>query len=334
MRDRRQLSVDDIRRLVRRQLIAEGANTGTGEWARIGKTKVTSVSTTPTTLSGKELVRLRGNIKNGTPTTENPESAMNRFMDDLEKAQAGDVFYLTYGVAELEEDQDPLKPDGEMTVRYSTRLMDLIKSTLLGDYKTKQDPEKLKGEELARFNALSDSSSAIATGNRLLSMGMRVISEVQTRRITALQTLIRRITNGAGMTRDEAVDELAGILALDANIIADLRLDSSDKEAKKRRDAAVGAVSRAIYRGQAHLQGGHLMDEKRLIAAAKMIAYGEQIIGVGARETGIPGTGREVRIPSAAERGEYSRDTSRVGTRYVVDPLSFGNPKSVIDSVT
>jgi len=334
MRDRRQLSVDDIRRIVRRKLIAESAKTGTGEWARIGKTKVTNASTTPTTLSGKELVRLRGNIKNGTPSFENPETAMNRFVEDLEKAKPGDVFYLTYGVAELEEDQNPLNPDGEMTVRYSTRLMDLIKSTLLGEYRTKQDPDKMKGEELARFNALSDTSSAIATGNRLLSMGMRVISEVQTRRITALQTLIRNITGGAGMTRDEAVDELAGILALDADIIADLRLDSSDKEEKKRRDSAVGAVSRAIYRGQAYLQGGHLEDEKRLIAAAKMIAYGEQIVGVGARETGIPGTGREVRIPSAAARGDYSRDTSRVGTRYVVDPLDFGNPESVIKSVS
>ena len=341
MRERKQLSVDEIRRLVRRQLLAEaqGDDQGSGRaspWSRIGKTKVTSFSTTPTTLSGKELVRLRGSIKNGVPTTENPETAMERFVADLESAKPGDVFYMTYGVTELEEAQDLSQSDPEAAeaVRYSTRLLDLVKSTLLGDYKTKQDPEKLKGEELARFNALSESSSAIATGNRLLSMGMRVISEVQTRRIAALQTLIRNITSGAGMTRDEAVVELSGILALDAGIIADLRLDSADKDAKKRRDAAVSAVSRAIYRGQAHLQGGHLEDEKRLIAAAKMIAYGEQIIGVGAKETGIPGTGREVKIASAAERGEYSRDTSRLGTRYVVDPLQFGNSKAVIDSVT
>ena len=325
MKDRKRHSIGEIRRLVRRNLIAEAnrPETGTGPWQAFAKDMSSSRSIKT---KGSEYNRFRGLVDGSTRAAESPQATMTRFLDDLNAAEPGDVFYLTYGIGELEVEEGTdflINDTGAPLVRNSTKTLDLIKATLHGAYETSEDEENARDEEtITRREVLKKASSPFAVGQRMVSEGMREINTSQRERLAELKASLRDIKSGA-ITREKAVDQLASIIRLGDALIEQLKSNEIDTRKK-----GVTAVLDALHAGKANLTANELRRENRLIQSAQIMAFGTGLIKQTISETGIPGTGVETREPSSEESRVYGRNAS-VGTRRIVSEVGYGSGEKI-----
>ena len=335
MRERKRLSIREIRRRVRRHLIAEadvppgGSRSGVGQWARIGKSLATSSEVTTS-----EFIRWRGAMSGSEYRHEQPEKAMDRFLVDLNKAEPGDLFYLTYGLSEMQIEKQTSEqredPTAEPIIRNSAKTFNLIKSVLMGEYSpTLEEEESDEIQVETRREVLGKSSSVFAVAKRMISSGMKTIAADQRDRIKELRTTLTKITSGEGMSRSEAIKELSEIIVLSAEL--QKQIASNDLNDRK---LGIAAILDALHQGEAQLKPAELSREKRLVGAAQLIAFGKELLREGVRKTGIPGTGYVVETESGEKTRVFGRDTSPMGTRRVEGEVSYGVSESILDDVS
>ena len=245
----------------------------------------------------------------GVDYAENPEDAMSRLDRALMEAQVGDVFYLTFIMAELEADravntyEDKVKDEeGELpeedrqprTVRYSTRLYDNVYRTLVAGF----DPDVGEVEgQTSGFKGAPDGVpiSMAALGANMVRDGIAKLSNVlRTRDIPRLDRALEIIAEGARSGQD------AEFRAACAKQLGELfpRLKSQlalspDKVSKDRLEELQG-IAAGVMNGILGGEGASLgelspdasMPEK--FSAAQMISIGSLLIRSGGSR--IPGT--------------------------------------------
>jgi hypothetical protein len=263
MRKSASSQADAIRKRVRSILLAEAA----------GDKKLT-------VREADKTVRFRGQISPGfVGLPENPTSAMSRFKDALSNAEAGDVFYLTYGIAKYV----PV----EGGVQYTDKIIRDTKSVLFGEY-TVPDRQALSAVEQERVDTLQDASTGMAQAHRLISLGMERIQEIQQERVEKLKSVVARIKSGD--TDFDPVRELTQIIVLDASAVESLR--SNDRAV---RISAINSVQALVYSGKARLRDNFIKTENELIGAAQLLSFGQEISKISIDQTDRPGTRRMTR---------------------------------------
>jgi hypothetical protein len=304
MRDRRSFHVDAVRRRVRQYLIAEAEDRrSSGSLVGPGASKVTS---TGKGVAGDFFVRQQGGLESlgrivrfsgssrdrGLGKEEDASAAMLRFKSDLMDAEPGDVFYLTFGLAEFEalskSDQERFSGDSEV-VRYVTRTLDAIRGALLGEAPVSgagnSSAPKLSDDVQKRIDK---ASSSIMTGQKMAEMGAQQIAKIQSERVSALRNLMFKIKSDGqeGLTARSAVNMIGEIIDLPPE--AARAFESGDFG-----DGA-DIVIKEIAAGQSLLTTKYLAQELILLSSAQMIAVGNRIIDLSMGLTGILRTGKNL----------------------------------------
>lgn len=270
------LRENEIRRRVRR-LLSEGLSVGATD----------------------KDIRFRGKI--GTTDLAEPEgptSAMERFKQSLQTAEVGDIFYLTFGQAAYQTKEE----GGRTVIKYTDQIIGDVRDLLFGQYA--RDLSKINDPlEQERERNLTSSSTGLAEGQRLVSIGMKVIREIQSSRIAKLNNVIKSIKSpilpqdasdeGAKRAAKEAeertndsIEELVKILSINPSDVKLLRDPAS-------RTGVLRALQRGLYAGEIGLAPAYEEQERRLIGAAQLIAHGDSMFDVSRSQTDMPGKRKE-----------------------------------------
>jgi len=255
-------SISEVRKRVRQYLIAEANN--------------------------KDVTRNRGV---GSTGEESPESVMLRFKTSLDNAVPGDVFWLSYGIAEYAPLTDSERENlgaSPSDLRFSTAIYDSMVAALMGKHTTMSDDEinRQPADEKQVTKTLQNASSSFASSKRLMDMGLKEIKTIQEKRITTLSSLANRVKLGSAPAAN-LIDELKKIIVLSPDIVASLRSGEQSERQK-----ALNVLRASMGRGEIKLTQAYIDTENLLISAAEMVAYGNKLHTLSVDQTGIPGTRR------------------------------------------
>lgn len=297
-------SISEVRKRVRQYLIAEA-----------------------TIVEANEHTRHRGGTKvpdpafpdNQLPVIESPDSALLRFKRSLDEAVAGDVFFLTYGIAEhaplSDADREKLQASPD-DLRFSTEIYDSMVDTLMGKKKIADDEiNSMPEDERNVAETTRNSSSSLASSKRLLDLGLEKIRAIQEKRLNELNAIADRIS-GTSKVSPNLVDELkkyvvllpeevkylrglskAALFDIGAlkneelkGLTDDQREQLVQKKIQQLKVRAFDNIRDRIGKGTLELTQEYIKSENELIGAAQSIAYGNRMHTLSVDQTGIPGT--------------------------------------------